>query len=225
MQSKKPHNLKLYTIKINILSILAIALFAYSVYVLVDGLIIRHNLHNIQNSYDATNIKAGLFIETDLNRSDFMGNMGRNADGRPAFFPLAGQNAATGAMSYIVAISERKDYYITLKVSALQDREVRAYSYHLVGKIIKLEGGLPYSSINSVQKNNEDIAALIGSDSIEAINQYVSPDYALVIADVAKEKRRLPNGIYGTLLALLLFLAVSIKRKVNDDLTLFDISP
>jgi hypothetical protein len=154
-----------------------------------------------------------------------MGNMGRTASGRPVFFPLVRQNAATGAMSYIVAISERKDYYITFTVSALQDREMRDYSYHFIGKIINLEGGLPYSNISNVQKNNEDIARLIGGDSAETINKYVSPAYALVVADVEKEKRRLYDGLGGIILAVLLFFAVSIKRKVNDDLTLFDIPP
>jgi hypothetical protein len=225
MKSQKLKLLRLYTIKINILSILALIIFAYSVYVLVDGLIIRHNLRNIQNSYDATTIKAGLFIETDLSRNDFMGNMGRTASGRPTFYPLVRENAATRAMTYIVAISGNRDYYITFTVSALQDREVRSYAYHFIGKTINLEGGLPYSNINNVQKNNEDIAQLIGSDSIEAINKYVSPDYALVVADIAKEKRRLLNGIYGTLLSVVLFFVVSIKRKINDDLSLFELPP
>ncbi|MDR0220080.1 MAG: hypothetical protein LBI54_01590 [Lachnospiraceae bacterium] len=225
MRAKELKQLSLYTIKINVFSIVAIALFAYSVYMLVDGIVIRHNLRNIQPSFDATNIKAGLFIETDLGQSDFMGNMGRNASGRPVFIPLAGENAATGAMSYIVAISKRKDYYITFKVSALQDREVRGYSYHLIGKTIKLEGGLPYANIRNVQERNEDIAKLIGGDSEEAINKHVSPAYALVIADVEKEKRRLYDGIGGIIFMLLLFFAVSIKRKLNDDGSLFDIPP
>jgi hypothetical protein len=225
MKSKKLQNLKLYTIKINVLSIIAIIVFVYAVYVLVDGLAIRENLRNIQNAYDATTVKAGLYIETDLTRDDFMGSWGKNAIGVRTFFPLVNENAATSAMSYIVAISENKDYYMTLTVSWQQNIQVREYYYHLIGKIINLEHDLPYSSIVSVQESNEDIARLIGGDSIEAINQYVSPDYVLVIADVEKEKRRLNNGLGGILVAILLFFAVSIKRKTNDDLTLFDISP
>jgi hypothetical protein len=225
MQSKKLQKLKLYTIKINAFSIIAIALFAYSAYVVIDGATIRQNLSNIQNAYDATSLKAGMYIETDLTRDDFMGNWGRNISGRPTFFPLVNENAATSAMSYIVAISENKDYYMTLTVSWQQNIQVREYYYHLIGKIINLERDLPYSSIVSVQESNEDIARLIGSDSIEEINQYVSPDYAIVIADIVKEKRRLHNGLGGILLTTLLFFAVSVKRRLNDDFSLFDIPP
>ncbi len=89
--------MKKYRINIGIISVFAIIMFLFGIRNTVNGLVIRNNLKNIQITCDSANIKNGLFVETDLDVSRFLGNMLPTATGKH-FFPLVGIDAVSGEM-------------------------------------------------------------------------------------------------------------------------------
>ncbi len=200
--------MKKYVFNIGIIGIIAIIMLLFGVYITINGLIVRSNLKNIQNMYEPTSIKEGLFIETDIYATDFLGSMLPTPLGK-RFFPLVRENPMTNEMRYVVRLNEEKNYYITLIVTSEYRKNIEGLlnsndnPYHFVGKTVKLDTELPY----------DKIAHYIGSDDKNTINEIVSPEYAIIIIDINKQDEILKNGMRLILAAIFLFLLSSIAKR------------
>lgn len=200
--------MKKYVINIGKISIIAIIMLLFGIFISINGLIIRINLKNIQNTYEPTSIKKGHFIETDIYVTDFLGSMLPTSLGK-RFFPLVGENPVTNEMRYVVRLNEEKNYYITIIVTSEYRKEIEnllktnGNSHHFIGKMVKLDTELPY----------DNIAYYIGSDDKNTINKIVSPKYAIIIIDIEKQEEILKNGMRLMLVAIFLFLISSIEKR------------
>ena len=202
------NKIKKYLITITKTSLIALLFFLVGCVYLLNGVIIRTNLRNIQESYNPSHFKKGLFIETDILSSKVMGTIPTNPSGRITFWPVCGEDVMKNERSYIISLNEWSSYYITLIVPYEHYSEFeefikdRSSSYHFTGEFERLKGELPYEQISNVT----------GITNNSEMNKIVSDEYAIRIVDLKKKNNILINGL-SLMCAGFFLILPSIKNK------------
>ncbi|MDD3416068.1 MAG: hypothetical protein PHY47_19035 [Lachnospiraceae bacterium] len=177
----------------------------------MNGVIIRTNLRNIQESYNPLYFKKGLFIETDILSSKVMGTIPTNPSGRITFWPVCGEDVMKNERSYIISLNDWSDDYITLIVPYEYYSEFeefindRTSSYHFTGEFERLKGELPYEQISNVT----------GITDNSEMNKIVSAEYAIRIVDLKKKNSVFINGLSLMCAGFFLILPSINKKDMN----------
>jgi transcriptional regulator with XRE-family HTH domain len=199
-----------------LISIIAILPFLLGAKGAIEGLVICHNLNNIQYGLEQENLKAGIFVEMDVSREQFWGNWDRSN-----FLPFAGADAYTQGIVYTIRLDKAGDYSITFIVQKDHARDIERIvrdgsTYHFSAKIIKHE--LFYEGIAMFLSPDEVRLAdiVLSPTDKNAIAEIVSPNFAISTYDIAKEKRVLNNGLGWLLVAVLVFFATSVTLERKE---------
>ena len=171
----------------------------------VKGLIRQQHRIHIKNAYDQSEIRLGDFIEFDISREQIMGNYSEDSS---KYFPHCVVDALTSETQYLVATEENKEYYISLiasreflpELQRVIDGETK--TYHVYGRIEKLEHELYYDSITNCT----------GIRDMTKLKQLVSTKYELKVIDPNEKESMWYKGFIFFIIGFLGVL-VSIEKK------------
>jgi hypothetical protein len=183
--------------------------------------------------FSPATLKRGIYIQMSVTPPQFLGAQVQEGQ-YVRFEPFVTEDTVTGAMRYIIRIKEARnrasdDYYLTFIVPKENIQDVRAVisgtgSYNFLGKVTSLNSKLNYESIagfvgSAVGNPNLGSADAPSDADIRAIDQVVSPQYAItIINDTEAERQLIYRGIAVFAVALLIFFVVSVEfeRKSVD---------
>lgn len=176
----------------------------------IEGIIVRYNLANIEESYNKTGIKNGCYIECDISRKHLLGTYYTEVNGAIKYSPYCGSDVYSSMQTYIVSIDGDSNYYVPLMVAKEYQKEFKKIinsddKYHMVGKFEKFKGILVY----------EIIAKCIGTDNQSKIEQIISDDHQIRVVNLEDERKILYKGLSFLIIGVVV-LGVTVERKKSS---------
>lgn len=195
-------------IQIRLIGILSVFLIALGLFLTIRGLIIQKNLGHILTEIQPACLSYGQYIQADI--TEFLGSYSTFPGEQDKFYPYCMEEFPSGRLTYLVAFPPENNFYFSLYVPFSYADEAQAFfygksgvSYSVTGKIVRLRRPLPY----------DFFAEYVRLTDKQEIHALASPDFAIILVDLEREKRVLPSGIctlFAGLLLLIILKPISI---------------
>ena len=187
-------------------SVLGIIIFFVGLLFTIQGISIRYNLTNVNNSYEKAELKNGRYVECDITKEQLIGAYYAERSGINKYSPYCDENALSSEQTYIMAISENLDYFVPLVMSQEYQSDFKQILnsdkvYHVFGKIEKFENILHYDTISEC----------MGSNNMSELNRMISTKYQIKIVDIKNERKKIYKG-FLLLISGLLVLFSTIEK-------------
>lgn len=196
------------------MSIVACIVIVVGFTLLIQGVVNRYHLAHIQNSYRASEIKNGRYIEYDISRKQLVGKNYTEPNGKVKYTPYSVIDVYSNVETCLVAINEKADYYVSLKIPVEYQKDFEKMvqsetdTYHVIGKFEKDSQYLYYDNISECLEINDE----------SEIKRMVSDNYQITIVDPEDEKSTLYKGLSFLAIGfLVLFATVEKEKRIPDE--------
>ncbi len=192
------------------MSIWGCILSIIGVVITIQGIIVRYNLANIEESYNKSEIRNGRYIACDISKGRLLGAYYTELNGVIKYSPYCGSDVYTSMETYIVSIDGDANYYVPLQVAKEYQKEFKKIinsddKYHIFGKFERFKGILSY----------EIIAKCLGTDNKSKIDQIISDDHQIRVVDLQDERNILYKGLSVLIIGVFIFV-VTVERKKSS---------
>lgn len=189
------------------MSVLGCFLSVIGAIITIQGIIVRYNLANVEESYNMSEIRNGRYIECDISREQLLGTYYTEVNGVIKYSPYCVSDVYTSMETYIVSIDGDSNCYVPLMVAKEYQKEFKKITnsddmYHIFGKFEKFKSFLYY----------ELAARCIGTDNKSKIDQIISADHQIRVVDLQDEKNILYKGLSFFIVGVFIFV-VTLERK------------
>ena len=185
----------------------------------VQGVICRYHLGYIKDSYTASDIKNGRYIEYDISREQLLGQNYTELNGAVRYAPYSNTNVYTGVETCIVATSKNLDSYVPITISREYQDDFdkmatgKTNIYHVIGKFTRYT---KYNKIFDDIISYDIVAENLGIEEEEAVN-LISANHRIVLVDPKDENRVIFKGLSLILLgSLILYYSERMDRGENN---------
>lgn len=185
----------------------------------IKGVICSYRLGYVKDSYSASEIKTGRYIEYDISRDQMLGQNYTELNGEVRYAPYSVTDVYTGVETCIVATDENLDSYVPITISRefKDDFDTMAFgragTYHVFGKFAR------YTKFNDKFDDilsYDAVAEYLGIDEKDAENLIIT-DHKIVLVNPKTERRITLKGLSLILIgSLILYSSERVDRRGNN---------